>query len=878
MRRNLVLGLLLVIFGILCGGVSEVLAWDISTAVYASKSCSVTSQAINPLGFSFSSDGTKFYVVNHSTDTVYQYTLSSAWDVSTCSYANKSKAIGSQDAESYGITFKSDGTKMYITGDSNDRVFQYSLSTAWDVSTASYDSVSFSFSSQSNWVKGITFKTDGTKMYMTDWQTIGKKVWQYSLSTPWVVSSATYDSVNFSYASQVTQAGSTFFKSDGTKMYTIGLNNDTVFSYSLSSAWNVSTATYDSLSFSVTSQEVTPWDVFFSSDGSKMYVIGNGYDTVFQYTLTSDVTAPTITSASSDKVNGSYTTGEVIDIDISFSEVVSSTGSVTVTLETGDTDRTCTFTVSTAQTGTCNYTVQAGDTTSDLTINTISGTITDTNSNAMTNFVPTTNLAANKAIVIDTATPTVSSLVVTPGSTTASVSWSSNESTSSIVDYGLTSSYGTSTSEADTSPRVTSHTVSLSNLIACTSYYLRSRSRDAALNVGTSSDTTFTTTGCTGSATVSDQSSSSITTASGGSVSLGTNSSGVTLIIPSAFSGSDAVFQVKQLDKTLTLATTSSPSEYQAIGTHIYDFKSLSGVSTVVSSFNASITVSVTYLDADISGITESSLKIYRWDGATWNELTGCTVSSSTNVASCTTTNFSVFGLFGQATPVVASSGGGGLPVEAYNRPKAPQGGFAIESIDGESIPDTGFVRLRLRAGSDSVNMAISTSPEFLGVGQELFQAERVFLLCCGPGLYTIYAKFYTAFGQMSDVVSTQVEVIEQSPKLPTMPTSATPPTTKVAEKAKRRGAWVFTRDLKQGDFHSEVRLLQKYLNDLGYMVADLGVGSPGKETTFFGKRTKQALIRFQEDRKSVLLEPLGLHSGTGYFGAITRNYILHNQ
>lgn len=127
-----------------------------------------------------------------------------------------------------------------------------------------------------------------------------------------------------------------------------------------------------------------------------------------------DTTAPTITSVSSDKANGTYTVGEVIDIDVTFSEAVTSTGNVTVTLETGATDRTCTFTVTSATTGTCNYTVQAGDTSLDLE-STISGTIADTAGNAMSNFTPTTNLAANKALVIDTTEVSNSS-----GSTTSS--------------------------------------------------------------------------------------------------------------------------------------------------------------------------------------------------------------------------------------------------------------------------------------------------------------------------------------------------------------------------------------------------------------------------------------------------------------------------
>jgi methionine-rich copper-binding protein CopC len=138
-------------------------------------------------------------------------------------------------------------------------------------------------------------------------------------------------------------------------------------------------------------------------------IAGNSYtgitaSTTWSFT-TIDGTAPTIISISSDKANGDYTTGEVIDIDVIFSEAVTSTGDVTVTLETGDTDQTCTFTVSSASTGTCNYTVQAGDTSADLNAS-ISGTIKDGADNILTNFTPTTGLADNKALVIDTTAPT----------------------------------------------------------------------------------------------------------------------------------------------------------------------------------------------------------------------------------------------------------------------------------------------------------------------------------------------------------------------------------------------------------------------------------------------------------------------------------------
>ncbi|OGZ69892.1 MAG: hypothetical protein A3F47_01110 [Candidatus Staskawiczbacteria bacterium RIFCSPHIGHO2_12_FULL_38_11] len=172
---------------------------------------------------------------------------------------------------------------------------------------------------------------------------------------------------------------------------------------------------------------------------------------------TFDSTAPTITSVSSDKTNGSYTTGEVIDIDITFSEAVTSTGSVTVTLETGTTDQTCTFTVTGATTGTCNYTVVSGDTSADLTVLSISGTIADAASNAMTNFTPATNLAANKALVIDTTAPSVNAGTDQSKSASFTQDATVTDATSGVASYlwSKVSGSGTITFGTDTAEDTT---------------------------------------------------------------------------------------------------------------------------------------------------------------------------------------------------------------------------------------------------------------------------------------------------------------------------------------------------------------------------------------------------------------------------------------
>ncbi len=83
-----------------------------------------------------------------------------------------------------------------------------------------------------------------------------------------------------------------------------------------------------------------------------------------------------------------------------------------------------------------------------------------------------------------------------------------------------------------------------------------------------------------------------------------------------------------------------------------------------------------------------------------------------------------------------------------------------------------------------------------------------------------------------------------------------------------------FTKDLKFGQIDPEVKRLQIFLNTQGYNISASGVGSPGKETTYFGLKTKDALIKFQEAHFSEILKPANFKRGTGMFGAYTRNFV----
>jgi len=82
---------------------------------------------------------------------------------------------------------------------------------------------------------------------------------------------------------------------------------------------------------------------------------------------------------------------------------------------------------------------------------------------------------------------------------------------------------------------------------------------------------------------------------------------------------------------------------------------------------------------------------------------------------------------------------------------------------------------------------------------------------------------------------------------------------------------YVFTQDLTMGADSAEVMQVQKFLNNQGFNVASTGAGSPGMETTYFGSLTAAAVTAFQNAYASSILAPVGLTSGTGYWGPSTR-------
>ena len=270
--------------------------YNLASASYDSVSLDVSSTTGTFLSSMRIGDSdTKIYVCSNSNDRIYQWNLSTASDLSSASL-HGSFATGTQTTNPTSVFFKTDGTKMYVSDGSLEDIYQYALSTAWDVTTASYESKVFS-PSELNTGQGIFFSTDGTKFYYENYST--ETTYQYTLSTAWDISTASYDSKSFT-STEASDIYDIFITPDGYKLYKVSLPSDAIYQYSLSTAWDISTASYDSISFSVASQATSPIGFSFNSDGTKMIVSDTGTDALYQYTTGSTATA-TFTYPSSVK-------------------------------------------------------------------------------------------------------------------------------------------------------------------------------------------------------------------------------------------------------------------------------------------------------------------------------------------------------------------------------------------------------------------------------------------------------------------------------------------------------------------------------------------------------------------------------------------------
>jgi predicted outer membrane repeat protein len=236
----------------------------------------------------------------------------------------------------------------------------------------------------------------------------------------------------------------------------------------------------------------------------------------------------------------------------------------------------------------------------------------------------------------------ISSIESDPSTNDVTISWVTNEVSSSKVEYGLVQSYGQITSETDTSPRVTEHEVEITSLVTCARYYFRVISIDESNNTSTSSLQMFNTTGCVFNSILESES-EEMDNSSGGTLIHSHNGAITTMNIPSGFSNTDATFQINRLDDD----NVAGPSGKNLVNGNILEFVAADLSGNRITTFDEDIQIVIDY-DSDIEeSFIENTLDLYKYDSGEWVEK-NCTLDISANTLTCELSSFSTYGIFGQ--------------------------------------------------------------------------------------------------------------------------------------------------------------------------------------------------------------------------------------
>ncbi len=284
---------------------------------------------------------------------------------------------------------------------------------------------------------------------------------------------------------------------------------------------------------------------------------------------------------------------------------------------------------------------------------------------------------------------------------------------------------------------------------------------------------------------------------------------------------------------TVVVTAQDTTTKTYTIGVNIYSLTYSSDSNGSISG-SSSQTVGSGNSGTSVTAVPNSCFSFVKWsDNSTQNPRT------DTNV----TTNISVSASFG-------GSCGGGLPTGAYMPPITPSGGFGVIINGGTPTTSIQNVVLTLRGGVDTVRMVLSNNADFQNAIQEPYVTTKDWTLSAGSGTKTVYAKFYTQYGQSSSIVLDTITFNKGS---------------SIIDNSDNSGLFIFLKNLYFGMRHADVIQLKIILASEG-CVSGLG------NTNYFGPSTLAGVKCFQDKYKAAISAITGYTiKSTGFVGNGTR-------
>ena len=201
--------------------------------------------------------------------------------------------VSDQGTNARSVAFNNDGTKMFVVDKAHEEINVYTLTTGFDLSTATFNDINgdgsgFDVSDQDEATRGIAFNNDGTIMYYIG--NTDNDIYVYTLSTGFDLSTATFNDINgdgsgFDISGQETVPRGLTFNNDGTKMIMVGDNGNDINEYTLSVGFDLTSTVTHVGEFDISDQETNPQGIAFNTTGTKMFIVGNVGNDINEYTL-----------------------------------------------------------------------------------------------------------------------------------------------------------------------------------------------------------------------------------------------------------------------------------------------------------------------------------------------------------------------------------------------------------------------------------------------------------------------------------------------------------------------------------------------------------------------------------------------------------------
>jgi len=260
--------------------------WQLENAKYTGKYFS--SPYGLPRQIYFRPEGTEIFVMDDTTAKVYKHRLTDAWNIqSTSATSIEELDLVSLGSSSFvvGLDFKSDGTRMYHAqfGVGSNRILEYHLSESWNLQSASRTSSTF-YVAVADGTRDVKFDETGTYMYVVN--APADRIYQFTLSTPWSVNTASLTGSFITTTIDVAPTG-LYLKPDGTLAYLTGETNNRITSLNLSTAWDITTASIDK-TFTPSVGETISYMLSVKPEGDILYYGGTGTDAIYQFKLEPD--------------------------------------------------------------------------------------------------------------------------------------------------------------------------------------------------------------------------------------------------------------------------------------------------------------------------------------------------------------------------------------------------------------------------------------------------------------------------------------------------------------------------------------------------------------------------------------------------------------